>query len=246
MLFTFIFIILVLANQGQCDGFEHIPFASQYYEQRDFDGGYLILEVNETIIFTMGITGPDLYLCNVPRTIEQDGNWYQITTDMIQDTIQIVWDDFSGCGVVETGETVTGTMKNFPASFNIGHPFRLYYTISSHGDYFEVVPGTSSTTSSSSTTTTTSPSITTSTSTTIPDLPCLVEQLYGDHAEETEFLRQIRDDYLSKTTEGQEIIRLYYRWSTILLELIQEDDAIRKDMRNMIDTIIPLLPELHE
>ena len=39
---------------------------------------------------------------------------------------------------------------------------------------------------------------------------CLSVLLFGEHSEETEFLRSIRDTILSKTPEGREIIKLYY------------------------------------
>ncbi|MEE8381606.1 MAG: hypothetical protein V3R78_07010, partial [Thermodesulfobacteriota bacterium] len=39
--------------------------------------------------------------------------------------------------------------------------------------------------------------------------PCLSLKIYGDHSEEVELLRYVRDSILSQTPVGQEIIRLY-------------------------------------
>jgi hypothetical protein len=73
-----------------------------------------------------------------------------------------------------------------------------------------------------SSTTTTIPPITTTTTTvsdtttTITEERCLAEAVYGEYSQETDLLRNYRDSVLSKTPEGQKIIRLYYIMSGVL------------------------------
>jgi hypothetical protein len=84
------------------------------------------------------------------------------------------------------------------------------------------------------TTTTTSPTDTsTTTTTTVRRCPCLIEQIYSENAEEVAFLRKFRDEVLSKTPSGQELISLYYRISPMLVELLEGNEVLR-------DTIIRL------
>ena len=85
------------------------------------------------------------------------------------------------------------------------------------------------TTSTSSITTTTSP------------YPCLSEEIYGEYSEETELLRYFRDNILTKTPEGQEIIKLYYEWSPTIVKIIQEDEEVKEEVKEMIDGVLPLI-----
>jgi hypothetical protein len=54
---------------------------------------------------------------------------------------------------------------------------------------------------------TTSTTISSTTTTTITSGPCVVEAIYNEQSEQTELLRMYRDNVLSKTPEGQEIIK---------------------------------------
>ena len=83
------------------------------------------------------------------------------------------------------------------------------------------------------------PTTTTSTTTT----PCSLETIYGDYSEETELLRSFRDNVLSKTPEGQEIIRLYYEWSPAIVKAMEEDKEFKKDFKEMIDGVLLLIME---
>lgn len=74
-----------------------------------------------------------------------------------------------------------------------------------------------------------------------PQAACLAEQLYGEHSEETERLRYFRDHLLSQTPEGQEIIKLYYKWSPVIVKMIEEDEEFRKDLKEMIDDVLLLI-----
>jgi len=86
------------------------------------------------------------------------------------------------------------------------------------------------------TTTTTVPS-----STTIPDDHCPAKRLYGDRSEETELLRQFRDGVLSRTAEGQEIIKLYYLWSPVIVKAMENDEELQKWLKETIDSVLPII-----
>ncbi len=70
---------------------------------------------------------------------------------------------------------------------------------------------------------------------------CLALQIYGEDSEETELLRNFRDNVLSKTPTGQEIIRLYYEWSPVIVRVLAEDGAFKEDVKETIDRILPLI-----
>jgi hypothetical protein len=211
--------------------------------ERSFDGGVVRLEVSDRITFSILVSGESGFFCNVPQTIVQDDNQYVISSsNQGEGYIQITWTNFDGCGIIGPGQTGVGTMSRFPPSFNIEESFRFYYNLGIHGrDFFDVTP-VPPTTTISLTTTTSTPSGTTSvhTTTLLPPF-CLIEQLYGKLAEETELLRYVRDNILTQTAEGRELIRLYYQWSRMLAETLQEDETFREEVKTIIDSILPLL-----
>jgi hypothetical protein len=218
---------------------------------RDFEGGYVTLEVGDTIVFSITVTPGSQFLCNnLLNRIEQNGNHYIITPESAEEEeIHVAWSNLDGCGVIDAGQTATGTMSVFPLSFSIKEPFRIYYSLSSHGeDYFDIAPGMPSTTTSSAATTsstTTTPPLTTTT-TTPPGPLCLAEKIYGEYAEETALLRRVRDELLSNTPEGQALIRLYYQWDTLLGQPIGDDEGIREEVKKLINEIIPVFEEMVE
>jgi len=100
----------------------------------------------------------------------------------------------------------------------------------------EIGDGTVTTTIGTDTTTTTSSSTTTTSS-----LTCLSEEIYGEHSSETEFLRYLRDNILSKTPEGREIIRLYYKWSPAVIRSMEKDEKFKEEVKQILDGILQLL-----
>lgn len=70
---------------------------------------------------------------------------------------------------------------------------------------------------------------------------CSIEQIYGEHSEEVEILRYFRDNILSKTPEGQEIIRLYYEWSPMIVKAMEENEEFKEAIKEMIDGILLLI-----
>jgi hypothetical protein len=70
---------------------------------------------------------------------------------------------------------------------------------------------------------------------------CPTEQIYGQDSEEVEVLRSFRDNVLSKTPEGQEIIRLYYELAPGVVKAMGEDEGFKVRMKAVIDGILPLV-----
>jgi hypothetical protein len=101
-------------------------------------------------------------------------------------------------------------------------------------------PSTTTTTTTIPTTTTTekSPPSTTTTTTTCA---CPIICSYGEFVEETELLRSLRDNVLSKTHEGRELIKLYYQWSPVIVKAMEADEEFKEDMREMVDEILPMI-----
>jgi len=101
---------------------------------------------------------------------------------------------------------------------------------------------TSTTTTVASTTTTSSGSTTTApSSTTTTTCICPIVCVFDDNSEEAELLRYLRDNVLSRTPEGQEIIRLYYEWSSAVVKAMEEDEAFKAQVKEMIDEVLILV-----
>jgi sugar lactone lactonase YvrE len=71
--------------------------------------------------------------------------------------------------------------------------------------------------------------------------PCPIEALYGEHAEKTELLRHFRDNILSETPEGQELIKLYYEWSPVIVKAMEKDEKFKESVKGMIDGFLSLI-----
>jgi hypothetical protein len=71
--------------------------------------------------------------------------------------------------------------------------------------------------------------------------PCTAASIYGEDSEEVELLRYLRDSALSKTPEGRELIRLYYEWSPAMVNAMENDEGLRKEIKEMIDGILVLM-----
>ena len=103
----------------------------------------------------------------------------------------------------------------------------------------------STTTSTGTGTSTSSPSTSTTqpgTTTTVDVMPdCPFERLYGDHSYEVTLLRKFRDDVLSTTPEGKQLIQLYYQLSPLVVKAMGEDKNFEDEIREMTDFIFPML-----
>lgn len=59
-------------------------------------------------------------------------------------------------------------------------------------------------------------------------------------------LQSFKDTVLSKTPEGRELIKLFYFWSPLLVKAIEEDEALKKEITEMIDTMLSVTEEESE
>ena len=105
--------------------------------------------------------------------------------------------------------------------------------------YYENYARCVRTTDAPNTTTTTATA--TTTTTTVPNQTCPSVLIYGESSDEVQLLRSFRDTMLSKTPEGQEIIRLYYEWSPLFVKAIKDDENIKMEMKEVIDVFLQYL-----
>jgi hypothetical protein len=70
---------------------------------------------------------------------------------------------------------------------------------------------------------------------------CPIELIYGEHSARTKRLRHFRDTILSKTSEGQEIIQLYYLWSPVIVKAMEADEEFKAEVKGMIDSVLPMI-----
>jgi hypothetical protein len=68
--------------------------------------------------------------------------------------------------------------------------------------------------------------------------PCPIEAIYGENAKNTKIIRNFRDNILSQTTEGQELIKLYYQWSPVIVEVMEKDGEFEAQVKEMIDGVL--------
>jgi predicted CXXCH cytochrome family protein len=85
-------------------------------------------------------------------------------------------------------------------------------------------------------TTTTAAAVTTTTAATCPS-----QEIYGMNSPEVQILRFVRDNILAATPEGQEIIRLYYQLSPIIVAAMQNDPAFKAEVKAMSDGVLSLV-----
>jgi hypothetical protein len=78
---------------------------------------------------------------------------------------------------------------------------------------------------------------------TTPTELCPSTKIYGAYAEETKILRYFRDNVLSQTPAGQELIKAYYEWSPIILNAMEKNKDFEEEIKEMIDAMLPLIQE---
>jgi hypothetical protein len=81
----------------------------------------------------------------------------------------------------------------------------------------------------------------TTTTTTATSTPCPTEEIYGETSGEASLLRGFRDTVLSTTPEGQELIKLYYQWSPLIVAAMKEDDHFKEELKSLLDEVIVLI-----
>ena len=55
---------------------------------------------------------------------------------------------------------------------------------------------------------------------------------------QTELLRYLRDNILNKTPEGRELTRLYCKLNPVIFEAMEEDEAFREEVNEMMDEVL--------
>ena len=68
---------------------------------------------------------------------------------------------------------------------------------------------------------------------------CVAESIYGENSEQTELLRKYRDNVLSKTPEGQETIKTYYKISPTINKLLEQMPLLKNKAKAYIDSMLP-------
>lgn len=72
---------------------------------------------------------------------------------------------------------------------------------------------------------------------------CILDIFFGPDNPKLYILKAFRDEVLSKTPEGRELIELYYAWSPFLIEATQQDEQLKKEIKEMIEMIFPVMRE---
>jgi len=129
------------------------------------------------------------------------------------------------------GSSYKSNFDNYVRAVRSGHcgSSDTSTTTTISGSTTSTISGSTTTTTINSTTTTTSPQT------------CISESIYGEDSDETELLRYLRDNVLSTTPEGQEIIRLYYEWSPMLVKAMEEDEEFKAQVKEMIDGVLAIV-----
>ena len=70
---------------------------------------------------------------------------------------------------------------------------------------------------------------------------CFAEKLYGQHSKEVELLRHFRDNVLSSSAEGKEIIKIYYEWNPQIVKTMEVDENFKNSLKGLIDKILPVI-----
>lgn len=85
--------------------------------------------------------------------------------------------------------------------------------------------------------------VSTTTTTSQPAGPCPAEEICGEHSAEVQILRAVRDNILSQTSQGREIIKLYYQWAPMMTMAVRNNRALKAEMRELIDAMLSLAAE---
>lgn len=73
---------------------------------------------------------------------------------------------------------------------------------------------------------------------------CSSEFICGEHSNEKNILINYRDNVLKQTPEGQSLIKLHYRWSPMIVKLMEKDEEFKEKVKEMIDGVLGLVKEV--
>lgn len=80
---------------------------------------------------------------------------------------------------------------------------------------------------------------------TIASVTCPLTLLYGEYSDELVRMRYFRDNILRITPAGQEIIRLYYQWSPLLLKTMEEDEGFKEEVTEIADGVLEIIGKVN-
>ena len=75
---------------------------------------------------------------------------------------------------------------------------------------------------------------------------CPLATILGEDSEEAILIRSFRDTMLGQTQEGQELIKLYYLWSPVIVKAMEEDEDFKEDIKELMGTLLPMIEEVVE
>ncbi len=73
---------------------------------------------------------------------------------------------------------------------------------------------------------------------------CPVSVIYGTSSEQSKVLRYCRDNVLSRTSEGRELVELYYQWSPAIVRAMEDDEEFKEGVKESIDAILLMLEKV--
>ena len=79
-----------------------------------------------------------------------------------------------------------------------------------------------------------------------PEDWCSARTALNNDPEKIDTLRRFRDEVLSKTPLGREYITLYYRWSPVVVQMMQEDEELKEEVQILLEELLPLIKEMLE
>jgi hypothetical protein len=68
-----------------------------------------------------------------------------------------------------------------------------------------------------------------------------LEVALGNDQGKLDMLRKFRDEVLSQTSEGRELIKLYYLWSPAVVNTMNNDEAFKVWVKETIDGMLPMI-----
>jgi hypothetical protein len=73
---------------------------------------------------------------------------------------------------------------------------------------------------------------------------CPAIEFYGRNSGEVAVLRKFRNGVLSSTSEGRQLIKIYYKWSPVFVRAIEADEDFKEEVKEMVDDLLPMIEEL--
>jgi len=75
----------------------------------------------------------------------------------------------------------------------------------------------------------------------IDDGSCPSSYLLGQDDPQLDVLRDFRDNVLTQSPAGQELIKLYYQWSHAIVLAMEEDEAFKEEVKELLDGVLEVI-----